>query len=109
MIGRFDERVTFQYQQRVADGAGGTTVTWVTDFTDWAMIRPMSAEENIAVGQQVDIPLFRVTFRYTNDFTQPFNTQYRLLWDGEPMNIKHIRNKNMLYKWYELICAKKRG
>jgi head-tail adaptor len=44
-------RLTLEDEQRVSDGAGGYTKTWVTVASVWAELRPGGGGEGIEVGR----------------------------------------------------------
>lgn len=107
MIRRFDHKITFQYRTTTSDGMGGTVATWVDDLTTWASVTPQKAEEAVAAGQETTNQTFIVKIRYTDDFTNRLDQQYRIMYSGQIWNIKWVRDVNFARKWIEILVAAK--
>lgn len=106
-IGRFDHKITFQYYTTVSDGIGGTIPTWVDDITVWAKIIPQRAKEAVEAGQQVAKQTYVISIRWTNDFTNPLDQQYRIMWGSKVLNIVWVRNVDLRDKVIEILVAEK--
>ena len=106
-IGKFKHKITFQYFTRVADGAGGFTQTWVDDLTCYARVEPLSPEETVEAGQQVQNNLFRIVIRVTNDFSRVLDNQYRIKYGTRIMNITAVRNLSFDDKFFQLLAVEK--
>ena len=90
MIGRMDQRVTFQRFATLADGGGGVTRAWAdltTNATVWAAVKSRATREATNEG--------RVNAAYTVEFTiynrSDLSEIDRLKWNGELYNIRGIR------------------
>ena len=90
MIGRMDQRVTFQRAASTADGAGGVTRAWAdvpVNPTVWASVRSKATREATEEG--------RLNAAYTVEFTiynrSDLTEVDRLIWGGENYNIRGIR------------------
>lgn len=87
--GELDQRITFQKRSSVPDGMGGSTTTWVnvgTLDTVWAHVRAKSGRE-VTEFDRVNAQASQLfVIRKRNDILE----SYRILWDGEAFNIRHI-------------------
>jgi SPP1 family predicted phage head-tail adaptor len=87
--GELDQRITFQSRQRVSDGMGGTTDTWVNITTlssVWAHIRPKSGKESTNYERVNAEANYIFAIRNRSDILE----SYRILWDSEPFNISAV-------------------
>lgn len=103
-IGRFDKRLTFQYQSRVSDGMGGYTNTWVDDLTVWGDLIPLSARESLSEGRLSADQQFRARIRWTNDFNTELDTHYRIVYNGKNYNIHSVQNIGLDNEFFEIIA-----
>lgn len=106
-IGKFRHKLTFQYYTTTSDGAGGFTQTWEDDITCFGLVTPLSEAEVFEAGQQSDNNEFNIVVRFTDDFAQPFNKQYRIKYDNRIFNITRIRNLKFDRKFYEIRAMEK--
>lgn len=87
--GELDQRITFQERSKVPDGLGGSVDTWV-DITTlssiWAHVRPKSGREVTEYDRVNAETNYVFAMRYRGDLLE----SYRIMWDGEPFNIKAI-------------------
>lgn len=51
--GRFDQRLTFDAPVVTPDAAGGQVTAWVTQFTVWAWIHPLTGRERVRSDQVI--------------------------------------------------------
>lgn len=94
-VGRLRERVTIEAPQRTSDGTGGETVSWTVLATLWAEVRALSgAEVTQAERAEARAPC-NVTIRFRDDVT----TRMRLVWRGEVMNIRALRDPDGKRHW----------
>jgi len=88
--GELDQRITFQERQSVSDGMGGSADTWV-DISAlssvWAHARPKSGREVTQYDRVNAETGYLFVIRNRSDLLE----SYRILWDGEPFNIKAIK------------------
>jgi SPP1 family predicted phage head-tail adaptor len=96
MIGRMDQRVTFQRFATVADGGGGVTRVWAdltATATVWAAVKSRADGKSRATREATDEG--RVNAAYTVEFTiynrSDLSEIDRLKWNGEVYNIRGIR------------------
>ena len=98
-IGDLRHSVTIQYPRRVADGAGGFTVTWATAAEVYAAIWPISAKEIVqAMGQAMTIT-HRIRMRYRANI----RSSWRIKYGNKYYNIVSIINPNMERKWLAIL------
>lgn len=87
--GELDQRITFQERQSVPDNMGGSTDTWVdisTLSSVWAHVRPKSGREVTEYDRVNAETGYLFVIRNRSDILE----KYRILWGGEPFNIKSI-------------------
>lgn len=87
--GELDQRILFQERQSVPDGMGGSTDTWVdiSNFPNaWAHVRPKSGREVTEYDRVNAETSYLFVIRFRSDLLE----KYRIVWDGEPFNIKAI-------------------
>lgn len=89
-IGAMTQRVTFQAYTEAADGAGGKARTWAdvpSVATVWADVRPSSGGESLEDGAHNATGRYVFRVRNRTDISE----RDRILWAGEPYNIRQIR------------------
>lgn len=84
--GQFRDRAAFQAEQKVADGGGGSTVAWQTQFTVWAHLIPQRSREQIEAGRLESSTLATLRVRYSSDTAQ-ITSEWRAVVDAVPYNI----------------------
>ena len=62
--GALRHRLVLEEAERVSDGAGGFTESWVTVATVWAALEPSSGSEAVDSGRLAGRVLHAVTLRY---------------------------------------------
>ena len=89
MIGKLDQRVTFQRKTETADGIGGTVRTWAnlaSNPTVWANVKARLGREAMVNGRMTAV--LPVTFTIYN--RTDLDERDRILWNGEAYNILSI-------------------
>lgn len=99
-IGELNKRISLQYSTRVADGAGGFTVTWVTAAEIYAAVWPVSAKETIEAGQAAMTITHRVRIRYRANI----KSSWRIKLGSRYFNIVSIIDQNEAHKWLDILC-----
>ena len=88
MIGKMRERVTIQRRTLTPDGIGGMVATWNNTATVWAGV------QSKVVGGREGMVEGRMTATLVNIFTVYASADVtevdRLMWRGEPWNIRVI-------------------
>lgn len=99
-VGMLDQRVDHQRATRLADGAGGHDVTWVSLGSPWAHVKPQSGmerEQSDRVEQQVK---YLVVIR--NEATViPDDT---FVWEGYRLRVLAIKLVPRS-PWLEIDCV----
>lgn len=88
-VGELDQRITFQSRSQVPDGVGGSVDTWAdipTLSSVWASVRPKSGKETT----EYDRVNAETSYVFIIRNRQDLKESYRILWDGEPFNIRVI-------------------
>lgn len=105
MIGKLDQRITFQARTEASDGAGGTTSTW-GDFdtvpTVWAAVRPLTGGETVADGSFNASGMWEFTIRNRSDVSE----KDRIQWQSENYNIRQV-NRQGGREMYLVIVAER--
>jgi len=89
MIGRMDQRITFQRAADVSDGAGGFIRTWAdvaTNPTVWADVKAKSGSEALVNGRMTASLVTIFTVWNRSDLSE----LDRIIWNGEAYNIRGI-------------------
>ena len=68
-IGSMRESITIQVETRTADGAGGFTKTFATDFTAMAFVKPLRGQDPFLQGQLTETVFVDFVIRYRSDKT----------------------------------------
>lgn len=63
-IGALRHRLVLEQAQRVSDGAGGFTETWIAAATVWAAIRPSQGGEGVDSGRLAGRVSHTISLRY---------------------------------------------
>lgn len=88
--GELDQRITFQERVSVSDGIGGSVDTWqnIAELSEvWAHARSKSGREMTEFDRINAERGYLFVLRNRQDI----DPSYRILWDGEPFNIKTIK------------------
>jgi len=93
-------RITFEQQDKVADGMGGFTVIWKTAATAWAAIWPISANEIMQSDKQTMTVTHRIRVRYRS----VLKPSWRIAWAGKYFNIVSVIEPNTAHVWLDILC-----
>lgn len=74
--GKLAERIRFDQETRVADGGGGSSITWASQGERWASVEPLRGREQLEAMKLEASSLYKVTIR--NDFA--VNPAWRITW-----------------------------
>lgn len=89
MIGKLDQRITFERLAETSDGGGGVVRAWAALSvrpTVWAAVRPRVAREGVETNRMTSAYLAEFTIRNRTDL----NETDRIIWKGEAWNIRGI-------------------
>jgi len=89
-IGAMRESITVQVEARTADGAGGFTKAYSTDFTAMAYIKPLRGQDPYLQGQLTETIIFDFVIRYRSD--KSVNPTKRILYNSKVYNITSAIN-----------------
>ncbi len=95
-----NKRVIWQYQTKISDGMGGSTVTWVNACPTWAAIWPISANEIIAANAVSMVISHRIRIRYRS----VFKSSWRGKFGNRYFSIVGITNPNESNEWLDVMC-----
>lgn len=87
--GELDQRITFQMRVTVADGMGGSSFTWedIPELASvWAHARVKGGRE-VTEFERVNS---EATYLFVVRNRPDIKPEYRIVWDGELFNIRHI-------------------
>ncbi len=101
MIGKADQRITFQRFAATADGIGGTTQAWANLAsvpTVWAKVTPRIGNERMEDGRMNASATATFAVRYRSDITE----LDRIVWRGECWNIRRVMRKSGANLWLEI-------
>lgn len=91
--GAMRERITFQHEAKVSDGAGGHTKSWqniAETPTVWAEVTPVRGTEKVEAGHLKPMQTYLVKIRYRTDI----KPTYRIQWGSVLMNIRSKANRD---------------
>jgi SPP1 family predicted phage head-tail adaptor len=101
MIGKADQRITFQRFAETADGIGGSTQAWANLAsvpTVWAKVTPRIGNERMEDGRMNASMTATFMVRYRADITE----LDRIVWRGESWNIRRVMRKSGANLWLEI-------
>lgn len=93
-------RVTLQEESRVADGAGGSTLSWQDVATLWAAIIPLPEKEQLQAEKLTARAPYKMTLRYD----ARIDTAKRFLWGARILNIRSVRDADARQHILEIIA-----
>lgn len=96
--GKLRRQITIEREQRVSDGAGGSTITWSTVATPRAFIKPMSGGERLQAMRLEATVTHRIFIRYRSDLL----TSDRINYNGRLMQIRALINLEERNRWIEI-------
>lgn len=84
--GAMDQFITIQRKTSVADGMGGSVVTWATHKQVWANVKAKGGRESLDEGRTNAVFVVVFTIYNLTDLTDAD----RIIWNGERYNIRGI-------------------
>lgn len=84
--GELDQRITFQEEVKTSDGMGGNSIAWsdISIGEVWAHVRPVGGREVTEFDRVNAEGRYLFVIRNRQDILD----SYRIMWDGEPFNIR---------------------
>ena len=96
--GKLRHSVIVERESSVSDGYGGTAITWATQASFRAFVKPTSGTERL-FAQRLDATItHRIYCRYRTDII----TSDRINFNGRLMQIKAIINIEEQNRWLEI-------
>lgn len=89
-IGNKRQRITFQVNTPLADGAGGWIENWATYYSTWADVRYLSASRKLEENQVALDAVAEITVRWRSDKT--ITKSLRIIYRGRTLMIHSIIN-----------------
>jgi SPP1 family predicted phage head-tail adaptor len=103
--GRLRDRVSFQAKQSTPDGAGGSTVGWVEQFTRWGQVIEDKGRERVEGGRLAS-PFSAVLSIRSSTQARQITTAWRCVIKGEAWNIRSIGNPDRRNQRLELVIER---
>lgn len=101
-IGRLRDRVTFQVEANVADGGGGSELSWTDVVTVWGQFMPERGREQVD-GGRLEASLRGVLRVRASSDTEAITTEHRVQIDSVPYNIRSISNPDRRDRFLEMV------
>ena len=103
--GNLRERVAFREELNTPDGGGGNTLSWVTRFTVWGRLKPVTAREQLRTGRLEASADYVLTVRQSSD-TETVEENWSVLLGEIEYNIKSILNPDERGRFLEMIVTR---
>ena len=95
----FNARITLERPEKVPDGGGGFTSTWVLVATVWAIVNSYQSDEMTIAMQSTGLTIRKMRIRYRTDLKSNWRIGYRgkyLNLVGDPVDV------NESHRWLDL-------
>ena len=103
--GSMRKNITIQTEVRAADGGGGYVQTFVTNFTAYSSVNPISGNEQYKQGRLNDTQVYEFVIRYRSDKTvTPSN---RILWGNRIFQVRSVINHMERNKYWVIRAEEK--
>jgi SPP1 family predicted phage head-tail adaptor len=103
--GRHRDRVSFEAKQSTPDGAGGSTVDWVEQFTRWGEVIEDKGRERVEGGRLASPFAATLSIRSSTAARQ-ITTAWRCVINDEAWNIRSIGNPDRRNRRLELVIER---
>lgn len=103
-VGEMRRRVTIESQSAVADGQGGSTMTWGTFASGWAHLDPKTGVERLFAGKLEGDTYMRITMRWRQGVTTAMRVKYVTSFQTRYFQIHVILNKEEQWDFMTLLC-----
>lgn len=100
--GALNKRARFESEQRVSDGAGGSTLAWQEYVTVWAQLSHERAREKIQQGRIANAAAGVLRVR-SSTATSLIDGKYRVVVDGVTFNVRGAANPNQRNDMLEIL------
>lgn len=102
-LGDLRHRLTLEEAQRVSDGAGGHTETWVSVAAVWAAMRPSGGGEGVDSGRLAGRVSHVITLRYRDGVTPAM----RFRQDTRVFHILAAIDEDARHHWLRCLCEER--
>ena len=102
-LGDLRHRLVLEEAQRVSDGAGGFTETWITLATVSAAIAPSGGSESVNSGRLAGRVSHQVTLRYRPGMTPAM--RFRL--GTRQFHILAVFDEDERKRWLQCLCEER--
>lgn len=93
---RFDQRITIQRKLELQDpNSGYVTHTWSTVATVWAAVDALKANERLEAAKLNQVNSYTAWIRADVMSRYSLDTNMRVVWRGEPYDIKDIPDNQL--------------
>lgn len=87
MIGKLDERISFERKTLTPDGSGGASESWAEYAEVWASVRPMSGRERERAMRNESAADYLITIRRREILATD-----RIVWRERYLNIRFVKD-----------------
>lgn len=103
--GQLRKRVTFEREQRSADGAGGAAVKWVPELTVWGGLITERGRERLEAGrlESANTAILKVR---SSSAARCIDASYRAQIDGVSYQVRSIDNPDQRNKYLEMVVER---
>jgi len=98
--GAMNQRALLQSRTEVADGGGGSAVTWATERSVWCAIRERNAAERVQAMREQSQITHEIWTRYADDIT----ADKRLVNDGVAYNIRAVMDPETAHEFLRILA-----
>jgi len=102
--GLLSSRLTLEAPERVADGAGGATVTWIVEDALWAHVAAQTGRASLSADAAVSAVTYRVTLRHRAGIT----AEKRFVWGARILSIHAVLDDGE-GRWIVCLCEEEKG
>jgi len=104
-VGFLQHQINIQTPTRVADGAGGGTITWANHAANaWASIEPLGASQAWWAKHLEHRVTHVIHVRYETSFTDAVTSDMRVQFGTRIFHIQGIKNIKENREFLQLIC-----
>ena len=104
-IGQLRNRLVFQKLTKVADGAGGSSGTYSTDFSLWGKVKQLSDSEVLRHGLEAGYNHFEIWVLFQSDLTP--TRQHRITHGSKTLIVNGVNEVDELNRWYKITATEK--
>lgn len=99
--GPLRDRIAFKERVRTADGAGGASEAWVTQFTVWGSFTPQRGREQMEAGRLESAVSGVMRVRSSSE-TRQIDATWIAVVGGEDYNIRWVTNPDRRGRFLEI-------